>query len=239
MRQRVTDETGWILHTQPWRETSLIVQVFSRGHGRVALVAKGAKRPGSAMRGALMTFQPLSLDWSGGGEVKTLVRCDWRGGWMQLGGQALFCGYYTNELILKLTAREDPHPGLFDAYERFLTGITSGRALAPLLRAFELTLLKELGYGLMLAADCDGQPFQAAEPYLYLPERGPRRVAATDRTTDGIPVQGQTLLDLAAGEFTGITTLAESQRLLRGLIEHQLAGQVLQSRRIFRELQAF
>ena len=115
-RQRIDQQPGFVLHSYPYRETSLIVEVFSRDHGRIGLVAKGARRPMSQLRGVLMAFQPLLIDWSGGGEMKTLVRAEWQGGQPLLGGQALLCAYYLNELLMRLLPREDPHPVLFRAY---------------------------------------------------------------------------------------------------------------------------
>ena len=104
-RQRIDQQPGFVLHSYPYRETSLIVEVFSRDHGRLGLVAKGARRPMSQLRGVLMAFQPLLIDWSGGGEMKTLVRAEWQGGQPLLGGQALLCAYYLNELLMRLLAR--------------------------------------------------------------------------------------------------------------------------------------
>ncbi|MDR0702492.1 MAG: DNA repair protein RecO [Azoarcus sp.] len=238
--QRVAGQTAWVLHTLPWRETSLIVEVFARDHGRVALVAKGARRPLSALRGVLMAFQPLLLDWSGGGELKTLIRGEWRGGQALLAGRALLCGYYLNELLLRLTGREDPHPALFDAYEAAMTALGRGERLSLLLRRFELRLLRELGYGAMLDTDGDGRPIRPDRRYTYIIERGPRPCAEDgERAAEdaGVPVGGQALIDLAAGDFSRAATLADAGRLLRALIDHHLGGQLLQSRRVFKELQ--
>lgn len=239
-RQRVAQQPGWVLHTLPWRETSLIIEVFTRNHGRVALVAKGARRPMSEMRGLLMAFQPLLVDFSGGGEVKTLIRGEWRGAQALLAGRALLCAYYLNELILKLTAREDPHPELFDAYESAIGALGKGEALPPVLRRFELALLRELGYGVMLDSDGGGQPFQSGEPYLYIIERGPWPCASeiARDAPDGVRIGGQTLLDLAANDFSRAETLREAGRLLRAIIHHHLGGQPLQSRRILDELRS-
>ena len=240
-RQRVAQQPAWVLHTLPWRETSLIVEIFARDFGRLALAAKGARRPMSEMRGVLMSFQPLLLDWTGGGEVKTLIRGEWRGGQPLLAGRVLLCGYYLNELLLKLTAREDPHPALFAAFETAMLALARGESLPPLLRRFELALLRELGYGLMLDADRSGHPFQPGETYFYLPERGPSHcVADTERAGKGagagVLVDGQTLLDLAADDFSRAATLNEARRLLRMLIDHHLGGQPLQSRRVLEDL---
>jgi DNA repair protein RecO (recombination protein O) len=237
-RQRVAQQPAWVLHTLPWRETSLIVEAFTRNHGRIALVAKGARRPMSELRGVLMAFQPLLLDWTGGGEVKTLTRGEWCGAKPLLTGRALLCGYYLNELLLKLTVREDPHPLLFDAYESAIDALRQGGNLPTVLRRFEVTLLRELGYGMMLDADGGGRPIQPGEPYLYIIERGPWPASSeiARETPDGICVAGQTLLDLAANDFSRSETLREAGRLLRDLIHHHLGGQSLQSRRILNEL---
>jgi DNA repair protein RecO (recombination protein O) len=238
LKQRVAQQPAWVLHTLPWRETSLIVEVFTRDHGRIALVAKGARRPMSELRGVLMAFQPLLLDFSGGGEVKTLTRGEWRGAQALLTGRALLCGYYLNELLLKLTAREDSHPALFDAYESAVNALRREENLPPVLRRFELALLRELGYGVMLDADGSGQPFQPGKPYLYVIERGPLACSAAQEAVDGVRLDGQTLIDLAADDFSRTETLQEAGHLLRVLIHHHLGGQPLQSRRVLNELRS-
>lgn len=136
-----------MLHASAWRETSLIVQIFSRDHGNVAMVAKGAKRPYSALRPVLASFQPLIASWTGAGEVKTLTRAD-LAGVRQLGGRSLMSAWYMNELLLRLLPREDPHPILYDAYDAALTALEQGESAAAALRRFEWTLLEETGYGL-------------------------------------------------------------------------------------------
>lgn len=235
-KQRVDQQPAFVLHAHPWRETSLIVEVLSRDHGRLALVAKGARRPHSTLRGVLMAFQPLLVDWSGGGEVKTLVRAEWQGGQPLLGGRALLCGYYLNELLVRLTAREDPHPALFDAYATALRGLGRAAPLSPLLRRFELALLRELGYGVGLDAEAErGAPLRPEGRYLYIIERGP--VAVGEEGGEGTVVSGQTLLDMGRDDFTAPETLAQSKVLLRALINHYLGGQALQSRRVLKELQ--
>jgi len=144
--QRVQDSLGYMLHATAWRETSLVVQVFAREHGCVALVAKGAKRPHSVLRPVLSAFQPLLLSWSGGGEVKTLTRAECAG-IHPLGGPGLMSAWYMNELLLRLLPREDGHPGLFDAYAHALARLAAGERAAGALRRFEWTLLRETGYG--------------------------------------------------------------------------------------------
>lgn len=116
LRHKVDGQPAFVLHAYPFRETSLIVEVFSRDFGRVALLARGARRPRSALRGLLLGFQPLELGWAGKGEVQTLMKAEWQGGQPLLAGKALFCGYYLNELLLNLLPREDAHERLFSVY---------------------------------------------------------------------------------------------------------------------------
>lgn len=239
-KKRVDQQPAFVLHTYPWRETSLIVEIFARDHGRVALVAKGARRPMSALRGVLMAFQPLLIDWSGGGEVKTLVRAEWQGGLPLLTGRSLLCAYYLNELLVRLSAREDPHAALFADYSAALHGLARNRPLGPLLRRFELALLRELGYEVALRDDAaSGLPVDPAARYVYIIERGPVLLAQVDADVQcDVPVLGgQTLLDMAADTFDRPETALQSKQLLRMLINHYLGGQVLQSRRVLKELQ--
>jgi DNA repair protein RecO (recombination protein O) len=239
-RQRIDRQRGYVLHTYPYSETSLIADVFSREHGRLALLARGARRPRSALRGTLLGFQPLELGWFGSGEVKTLAKAEWCGGLPLLQGKSLLVGYYLNELLLKLLPREDAHDRLFDAYEEALLGL-AGRmanppANAPILRRFETALLRELGYGLLLDREADGGPAVIAESdYEYVIERGP--IAAGAGADPSAKLSGRTLLDMAQDRYDDARTLAESKQLMRRLLAHYLGGQALQSRKIFMELQ--
>ena len=129
--QRISDEPAYVLHRYDWSESSLILEVFTRHHGRIALVAKGAKRPSSSFRPILLPLQPLHLSFSGDAEIRTLKGAEWQGGHVMPTGDALLSGYYLNELLLTLLARDDPHPGLFDVYVNVVQVIASehGEAL--------------------------------------------------------------------------------------------------------------
>lgn len=236
-RNRINDPNCFLLHSYPWRETSLIAEIFSREYGRMPMAAKGARRAGSVLRGTLMAFQPLDVSWTGRGEVKTLTAASWQGGQPLLGGVALLCGYYLNELVLRLLPREDAHPTLFDAYAQTLARLAAGQAHAPLLRAFELTLLREAGYAPTLDHDVDtGEAIRAQGQYLFLAERGP--VEADGRHDDLLPMlPGHVLLAMAANDFSAADTLAHAKSLMRRLIQYHLGGQALESRRILMELQ--
>jgi DNA repair protein RecO (recombination protein O) len=144
---RALDAPAFVLHSTAWRENSLIVKAFSQEVGVVTLVAKGAKRPYSGLRSVLLPFQPLLLSWSGRLEVKTLTRAE-AAAIMPMPGSAMMSCWYMNELLLKLLAPEDPHPGLFDAYARALSSLAVGEMPGPVLRRFEWVLLRETGYGM-------------------------------------------------------------------------------------------
>jgi DNA repair protein RecO (recombination protein O) len=238
-KQRIDGAEAYLLHAYPYSETSLILDVFARDHGRVSILARGARRPRSALRGVLIGFQPLELGWFGGGEVKTLAKAEWLGGVPLLQGRCLLLGYYLNELLLKLLPREDAHPALFSAYAQALAALAQGAGDAPELRRFEKTLLKELGYGLTLDQEADsGEAVEQGREYLYLVERGPVPAGGRGFEKSGVPaVRGKTLLDLAADDYRDPRTLAESKLLMRQLFNHYLGGQMLQSRRVFVELQ--
>lgn len=233
-RQRIDGAAAYLLHAYPYSETSLILEVFARDHGRLAMLARGARRPRSALRGVLHAFQPLELGWFGGGEVKTLAKAEWIGGISLLQGEGLLLGYYLNELLLKLLPREDAHAVLFDAYASALAALSRGATETAELRRFEKTLLRELGYGLVLERDAHGQTVDAGRSYRYQVERG---AVAADTTDSGQAISGKTLLDLAGDNYADPRSLAESKQLMRYLLAHYLAGQPLQTRRVFIELQ--
>ena len=227
---------AFVLHSYPFRETSLVIEAFIRDHGRVALVARGARRPKSALRGVLLPFQPLLLSWSGKRELRTLVRAEWQGGYAPLRGQALICGFYLNELLLKLTPRDDPHEGLFAAYGETLAALAGGVDQAAALRRFEMALLRELGYGVVLDRDVErDEPVASEQTYVYVVELGPVSVAAAPG--NGVKLSGQTLIDMQSGTFTSPATQQQSKVLMRALINHYLGDQVLHTRQLLRDLQ--
>ena len=238
IRGKVDGQPAYVLHTYPFRETSLLCEVFTRDYGRVALLARGARRPRSAIRGLLMGFQPLEIGWSGKGGVLTLMKAEWQGGQPLLAGEALFCGYYLNELLMHLLPREDAHEGIFAAYTRMLASlgqVVRGKVDEAELRRFEKALLQELGYGLMLEHDATGQAIAAEANYSYRIEQGPIRLAQGEGAAQMI--RGQTLLDLDADRLQDVRSKVEAKALMRTLIGYYLSGKELESRKIFKELQ--
>lgn len=232
-RHRVDGQPAFVLHAYPYSETSLIVDVFSQDHGRVALLARGARRPRSVLRGVLQAFQPLELGWAGRGEVQTLIRAEWQGGQPLLAGKSLFCGYYLNELLIHLLPREDAHARLFSVYAATLRRLADGAQESDL-RCFERALLQELGYGLLLETDAEGLAVEENAHYAYEIEHGPVRLPGSGRSPRS--VSGRTLIDLAREDFSDPRSLAEAKQLMRTLISHYTGGRSLTSRRIFREL---
>jgi DNA repair protein RecO (recombination protein O) len=235
-RNRQQDEQAFVLHSYPFRETSLILDVFSRRHGRLAIVARGARRPRSALRGVLMNFQPLLLSWFGKGEVRTLHGAEWQGGQPYLQGTALMCGFYLNELLLNLLARDDPHEHLFDYYRATLYRLAHETDHAATLRCFEKHLLQELGYALVLEREADnGKAIQAELCYRYAVERG--ALLDDGDAHIGLPVLGKTLLDMAADDYADPVTAQQSKQLMRVLLNHHLGGKILHTRELIKDLQ--
>lgn len=230
------DEPGYVLHSYAFKETSLVVEVFSRNFGRLGLVARGARRPKSALRGVLMAFQPLSLSWAGRAELRTLHSAQWRAGHAQLSPASLMCGFYLNELLLKLLARDDPHERLYLAYEAALNAFGNCELPARVLRRFEKQLLRELGYGMPLDQDVAGDAIRPEASYTYLLERGPA-LLSDEGPAAPVELSGKTLLDLAADDYSDPLTLQQSRALMRFVLNHYLGGQVLHTRQLLRELQ--
>ena len=235
MKRRAEHEPGFVLHAYPYKETSLIVEAFTRKFGRVGLLARGARRPRSMLRGVLLAFHPLRLNWSASAELGTLISAEWGGGQATLAGPGLMCGFYINELLLRLLPRDDPHEALFDAYGVALSRLAAGEPQAPVLRGFERRMLGELGYAPVLDRDAaTGAEIQPAKHYAYEAERGP---VETSRTNGDSVISGSTLLDMAADNYDNARTREESRRLMRALIGERLGGQTLHTRAVLSELQ--
>lgn len=181
--RRIADEPAFVLHRYDWSESSLILEAFTRNHGRIALVAKGAKRPTSSFRPVLLPLQPLHLAYGGDAEIRTLKSAEWQGGYTMPAGDALMSGYYINELVLNLLARDDPHPRLFDHYAQIVHMVSGehGELLQAALRSFELLLLREVG--LLPQLSVQTLTYAALDPvehYVLVPEAGLRQSGPQD-----------------------------------------------------------
>lgn len=249
--KRISDEPAYVLHRYDWSESSLILEVFTRHYGRVALVAKGAKKPSSNFRPVLLPLQPLHAAFGGDAEIRTLKGVEWVGGHVMPTGDALLSGYYLNELLLRLLARDDPHPVLFDAYAAAVQVLASehGEALQPALRAFELLLLREIGVLPVLDMQTATlAPLQSDARYSLVPEGGLIQAQqqggdADDRASLG-GAQWRTLqaaLDDAAPFAACVACCAHLpvglKQQLRALLHYHCGVTVLRTRQMMMELQ--
>lgn len=227
------EQLGWVLHRRPWRESSLLIEFFSHQQGRIGLVAKGARSARSSWRGLAEPFCPLTATWTRRGEMGTLTGLDPAGSRYLLAGRALWCGLYANELILKLLLRDDPSPELFRAYDALLADLATDSKLAPAVRRFELGLLAALGVAPDFEHDAaDGQPIQSGGLYHLDPEAG---FIPAERPGP-MTYPGDAILALAGGMSEGQDSGRDCRRMMRQLIDHQLAGRRLESRRLFENL---
>lgn len=243
--RRISDEPAYVLHRYDWSESSLILEVFTRHHGRLALVAKGAKRPSSNFRPVLLPLQPLRLTFGGDAEIRTLKSAEWVGGQVMPTGDALLSGYYVNELLLRLLAREDPHPRLFDAYAQAVSVLASehGEALQPALRAFELLLLRETGFLPSLDAETATlAPLDDQARYTLQPEGGLGAAAPDRPALAGAQWrQLQAAVDDPAA-FTATlraaASMAELKPQLRHLLHYHCGVATLRTRQLMLDLQS-
>lgn len=226
---RVSLQPALVLHRQPYRNSSLLVEALSRDHGRVGLVARGVRSRKAP--GVLRPFQPLLISWSGRGELYTLGAMEEAGNDLQPPPSRLLSGLYLNELLYRLLLRHDPQPMLFQRYLTALASLCAGVDEQTVLRIFEKHLLALLGYGLVLEQEGGGIPVSGELQYHYELHYGPRRepVAAS------LPVSGRSLLALAhEDELTDPQIRAELKRLTRAAIAQQLDGRPLKTRELAR-----
>lgn len=196
MNRPLGHDLAYMLHAVPYKETSLIVELFCREYGRVPVVAKGAKRPHSALRSVLLNFQPLTVRFSGRGEVKTLTQAEWCGALMPPEGKRIFAAYYLNELLLQGLGREDSHPALFDDYTTALARLSEGEDLGIVVRQFEIDLLRELGFGFDFSSDSAGNPIMDDQIYSWVTDLG----WVSGSSSEGAAVvSGRNLLSLEVG----------------------------------------
>ena len=250
-KHRIHDEAAFVLHRYDWSESSLILEVFTRHHGRVVLAAKGVKRPSSQFRPVLLPLQPLRIGYSGEAEVRTLKSAEWVGGYIMPQGEALLAGYYLNELLMRLLARDDAHPGLFDVYAQIVHILADGHdgMTAPALRAFELLLLRDLG----VLPDLSRQtltlgPLSPDAAYCLLPEAGLRSASAQDR--HGLDGAHWLALHSALDDEARLTATLRLcaqwpadvrqslQGQLRQLLHYHCGVQTLRTRQVWKDLQA-
>ncbi len=233
-RIRVEQEPAWLLHHRPFRDTSRILDVLTRHHGRLSVVARGSRSARSKLRGILRPFMPLRIGWVARSDLGTLTGAENGGPPVSLAGDALLSGYYINELLMNLMHRHDPQAEIFDAYAATVRGLASGDSVAGRLRSFEIELLRLLGYALDLGgADGENERLLPEALYEYRVADGPVPIA--DRRGPMV-FSGEELSAIEAGRFDDPATLSAANRLMRGVIAYHLDGKELKSRRVLRDI---
>lgn len=225
-------QPAYILHSKPFRESSLILEVLTAEHGRIGLVAKGARRPKSPLRPHLRLFNPLSIGFSGRGELATLTAAEPAGKSHEFRSDKLYCGYYLNELITRFLHRHDPHEAVFADYTVALKQLDVESVPDMALRLFEKRLLAECGYGLVLEHDTDGEDIEESAWYRYLPAQGAIKVEVEDPLAIR-QVKGETLAALASEKLSSPEQLQQAKILLRSSIDYYLDYRPLKSRELF------
>ena len=229
--ERVEMEATFLLHARPYRETSQLVEVLSQDHGRVALVANGSRRPKSRLKSALRPFQPLRMSWSGRGSLYSLRAAEPSGNGARISGMSLMAAYYMNELLMILLHKGDPHPNLFTHYGGALASLAAGDDAEPVLRRFEVALLAEIGYGLVIDRDViDEEPLVAEQKYEYVVDRGP--VPVSDNICGELVFLGSDLLAMNRGIFHDAEQLKSAKRLLRAALNRSLGDRSLKTRAV-------
>ncbi len=228
-------EPSYVLHTQPFQNTSLLVDLFCIGYGRVKAVARGARRPKSKFRSILLPFQPLLVSLVGRGEVKTLRGAEASVQALGLKEQRLFSGFYINELIVRLILPHEGHAGLYKCYQQALMSLAGTDELQPVLRKFELDLLNELGYGINLHTDCNSnEAITSTASYLFHPDVGFEKLASAPRQAriDNV-FKGHHIESLRSMTFKDRECSVAAKRLLRQALQVQLGNKPLHSRKLF------
>ncbi|MDY6840576.1 MAG: DNA repair protein RecO [Pseudomonadota bacterium] len=228
-------EPAYVLHRRPWRETSLMVDLFSLNHGRMTVIARGANGARSPLKAQLQPFQPLVVDWVGRGDLKTLTQVDVRAGPTLTRTVSLYTGLYLNELLQRILLAADPHPTLFAAYIDAIRQLSHTTDVEPVLRRFELAFAAALGYGFAwdLATDT-GQSVEPAREYCYDPEQGIVSGLSPGVRLRNLP--GEVLLDLAREDLQSGRCRRLAKRVMRVLIDYLLQGRPLNSRSLFTHL---
>ena len=227
---RIEQQPAYVLHARPYRETSLLLECLSREHGRLGVVARGVRGERARLRRAqLEPFQPLSMDLLLRGEMATLTAVEGIGTPTRLSGDVGLAGLYLNELVVRLTARQDPSPPLFDAYALTLQRLAAGDPLAWTLRRFERDLLEAIGYGLQLQHEASsGEPLDAQTSYRYEVEQGATPCAANHPNA----IRGSDLLALEADQMPDARGLKALRDMVREVIRFHLGGGELRAWRV-------
>ena len=233
---RVNQQPVFILHSRPYTETSLIVEIFSPDYGRVGLLAKGARNPKNHKRGILQPFQPLLMNWVGKGELPILSSVEQGDHLFHFDYKSRVCGFYANELIYKLLQRRDPHPKLYEYFIKLMEHLNvcafQNKERELSLRSFEKKLLIEIGYGLILDRDIEQQELIDPELfYHYIPERGPE-VCQSNAQYSPLIVSGMVLHCIDRDHYPTEQLMQQAKQFMRQILQTLLNDKPVHSRRL-------
>lgn len=225
--------SAFILHRRPYRETSLLLDVFSCNYGRVGLVARGVRQKKNSKVEILQPYQPLQLAWSGKGELMTLTMAEADKPAYILKDRKLIAGFYLNEIIIRMLHQHEAHLDLFMIYDRTLELLARQTSDEnQVIRIFEKRLLEAIGYGLVLDHDVTtGKKIRPDHEYYYLADRGP--IANTPESSDYIKISGAALMSLNNEELDTSQILHETKLLIRFVMKRYLGNKPLASRKLY------
>lgn len=244
-RIEIQMQPAFILHSWPYRNSSLLLDVFTYAYGRIGVIAHGVTRSNkSYLKASLQPFQPLLLSCTGHGELLTLQQADVRGVGLLLSGKALFCALYLNELLLRLLTRYDSFPGLFSVYEKSISELVTEENIETVLRRFEKQLLVELGYGLNFTLETHHNSIIEENSYYHYKKEEGCFFCVTHHAVSDSPLRasifhGKNLLAIARDQLTDMVVLKDAKRLFRLALSHLLGDKPLKTRQIFAELNHF
>ena len=230
--QRVLLEPAYVLHSMPYRDTSLIVDLITKQYGRVSVVARSARGPKSRYQGRLQSFVPLLVSYAGRYELKNLNQIELSRKPYDLVGNNMLCGFYLNELLMRLLQKDESCPDVYEEYQKTLSDLERGECVETVLRLFEKNLLFRLGYGLALDNEAlTLQPIRSELHYRFLVEQGFVLVEADE--SDHTVFSGETLLAMHNEKLNTPNVLKEAKRLMRLVLAYYLDGRAIKSRELF------
>ncbi len=242
---KVNLQPAYLLHTRPFSESSLLLDMFTKEHGRLMLLAKGARRSNSRLRGVLFPFKLLLISWAGKGSLPVLTAAEQSGFSADMSRMTFISGFYMNELLLYLLHRHDAHEALFEHYHHVIQQLGNEDTLLLTLRIFEKKLLQNIGFAVVLDRDAEtGEAISTDRQYYYVLEKGPVCIDSPTQPDSQsrepmLIIHGNTLCALHKEKFQSNHELREARRLNSSLIDHQLHGRKLHSRRVMREMNRY
>jgi len=233
---RVQDQPAYILHHRAFRDTSQILDVITRDHGRLSLMSRGSRGAKSRLKSILQPFTPLIVAWSGKGEMPSLTAAETQTvKAISLSGKALPSAFYINELLMKLLHKHDVYEEIYNLYESVMQLLSAGHEIEPVLRLFEKQLLEALGFGLNLQVNADtGLPVEASQEYAYYLEHGPVEISTVHDDAFVTRLSGESLIALDLNNLNTKQSLKDAKRLMRSILHYYLDGKPIKSRELFR-----